>query len=257
MTAVNEEFKAIRSLLPSVEIESTDGFSFVTGKCGDKTIVLAKSGMGAERAFRCARTLIYKYNPSSMLITGFAGAIRAGIVPGDIIIGTGIVPLQSSLVAGQTRTRAIFSSHGDGRLSISSPNPQMLHQAINLKGNSFTVHKGMLLAVSNIIEKSEQKKRLAGTGAKAVDMESLAASTICDAEQVPWLAIRAITDGCIDSMPISFEKFVDNRTGEVSVAKLAKHAMCHPRLIRPMVELGQRSKLAGRNLASFVKEYLK
>ncbi len=243
--------------MPSVDAETIGGFSFVTGKLGDQTVVLTKSGMGPERAFRCARVLIESYKPSSIIIAGFAGGIKAGVLPGDIIVGTGLLPMQSTLnISGKPQSRAAFSSENAGMLKLLTPDGDLLHKFLSIRFLNANIHKGMILAVPSVLQTPEMKRGLKTGGAKAVDMESLATATACNSKSIPWIVVRVITDGIDDSLPLKFEDFVDSKTGEVSISQLATHVLLHPRLIPPMMELGKRSKLASKNLADFLKECL-
>jgi adenosylhomocysteine nucleosidase len=89
-------------------------------------------------------------------------------------------------------------------------------------------------------------------GAIAMDMESAGAARVAESAGVPWLAVRAITDGVSDPFPLPFDRYV-GVTGEPNRARIALAALAHPRSIPGVWRLGQRSARAAGNLAVFVE----
>ncbi len=65
------------------------------------------------------------------------------------------------------------------------------------------------------------------------------------------VAIRAITDGVDESLPLDFNLCFDS-TGQFRRARLMALLARRPRAVRPLLRLGRHSALAAHSLASFL-----
>lgn len=119
------------------------------------------------------------------------------------------------------------------------------------------VRRGTLLTIDRILTHSDAKRALAlRTQAIAVDMETAGAVQAAEAVGVPWLAVRAITDGVADDMPFDFNALAD-ADGNVDPRRVIRAALCRPWKIPALLRLGTNSWRAARNLAVFVEALLR
>lgn len=224
--------------MPSVDTESAGGVLFYRGDIGGKPVVVARSGMGADRARPAARALIERYQPDSLLAVGFAGALSPDIVPGDLVIAA-----------------EVYDSHeSDARLRAIAE--QSVPKYVQF-------HTGLIHSVPHIVYAVEEKRRLAARfpQALALDMESEGVADEAARAGIPWLAVRAVTDGIEDSLPELAEPFrglpcIDPGTGEVIPRRMALLVVFRPRVAPKLIQLGRRANLAARNLADFVESYV-
>ena len=238
LTAVREELKPLLRKMPSVDVESTGGILFHRGFIAGKQVVVARSGIGRERAATAARILIERYHPDSVLCIGFAAGLRPDVVPGDLILATSIA---ESLV----------------------PDDRLVGIAAQTRGEDVAVHSGPLLCVDQVVHSVEEKYELAARFPNSVglDMESAGIAAAASNFGVPWLVVRAVTDGLDDSLPPLVEPFrrrscIDPETGEVIPLRMILLAVFCPRVVPKLVRLGGRAGAAARNLANFVESYL-
>jgi adenosylhomocysteine nucleosidase len=237
LTAVREELRPILRKMPSVDVESAGGILFHRGVLAGKPVVVARSGMGEERARLATRTLIERYRPDSMLAAGFGGGLAADVLPGELVVATEVAgrPSEARQRAGAERVRL----------------------------RDVRIHAGPLVSSPGIVHTIEEKRALAARfpEALALDMESAGVADEAVSAGIPWLAVRAVTDGREDAMPELVEPFrrlpaIDPGTGEVIPARMALMVVLRPRVVPELVRLGGRAARAARNLADFVESYV-
>jgi adenosylhomocysteine nucleosidase len=109
---------------------------------------------------------------------------------------------------------------------------------------------------SDVVMNSQAEKLRLGAIADAVEMESFQIFSQAAEYGVPVVAVRAISDAADTSLPIDFNRIIDNR-GQISwrlvLGEIAKAPMRLPQLIR----FGFESARAARNLAHFLDRYIK
>ena len=109
---------------------------------------------------------------------------------------------------------------------------------------------------SDVVMNSQVEKLRLGAIADAVEMESFQIFSQAAEYGVPVVAVRAISDAADTSLPIDFNRIIDNR-GQISwrlvLGEIAKAPMRLPQLIR----FGFESARAARNLAHFLDRYIK
>jgi adenosylhomocysteine nucleosidase len=245
LVAVEEELKAIRKQMPSATRSVAGGISVWHGTLGGVEVVIAKSGMGPDRAANAASILLESLRPEAVLICGFCAGLDAHAVPGDLIVPTVVSCI--GRVSGQS------SDEAERYPRLELPSSELI---ACLPGTS--IHWGHLLTAEAIVSTSEEKAVLAASySAVALDMECGAVAGRADSFGVPWLVVRAVTDGVTDDLPLPLDGLVSPRTGEPSLLRILLHAASHPWKLPALIRLGARSQLAARNLASFVELYVR
>jgi 4-hydroxy-3-methylbut-2-enyl diphosphate reductase len=132
---------------------------------------VVRSGMGPLRAHRAAAGLWRDTGPDDpVAIAGFAGALREGLAPGDIVI--------ADEVRGGSRV-------------VRCPSAAPLAAALRRLG--LRVHVGPILTVESAVRRQEHRAELAETGAIAIDMESAAFLDLVGDR--PRAVLRVIVDG--------------------------------------------------------------
>ena len=92
----------------------------------------------------------------------------------------------------------------------------MLQKISQIK-TPITIHQGLLVSGDKFIETSDEKQKIKNLfpTALAVDMESAAMAEVCYLYNVPFLALRIISDvpGC-DTQAEQYQKFWQNAPAE-------------------------------------------
>jgi len=97
----------------------------------------------------------------------------------------------------------------------------------------------------------DKHKLRASTGAVGVDMESAAIGEIAQGHGLPFLIIRAISDGVNEDLPVDFNLFL-KPLGWVSGVM---HLMTTPSSWKGFLDLYRHSKHASLQLTRFFKEF--
>ena len=89
--ALSQEVGNLISTLRDAKCESYSGIDFHAGKIGEKSVVVAKCGVGKVFAAICAEAMILKYSPKLIINTGVGGALDKTLKTGDIVIAKSLV----------------------------------------------------------------------------------------------------------------------------------------------------------------------
>ena len=170
-----------------------------------------------------------------LLICGFAGGLTAGLMPGTIIIGEGVTSSVGETFKADSRLLAVAES-------VRVPG------LYAMRGPIYTHNK----VLGRSVEKQELAKRC---DAIAVDMETFGAARAAERQHVPWLAVRVITDGAEDDMPLDFNALA-GEDGNVDRKRVIGATLAQPWKIPALIRLGARSSQAAKNLALFLEAYL-
>ena len=153
----------------------------------DNLLVLV-TGTGADRARNGAIKLL-EYKVRSLVSCGVAGALDISLQPGDLIV--------PEMVIHSTQT---FLTNPEWR--------QRLHDY--MQKSNFRVSAGTLAEADEIPDSATAKAHLRSmTGAVAVDMESAAIAAVAGYSHIDYMAIRAISDDAITSVPEVVLKHTD------------------------------------------------
>jgi 4-hydroxy-3-methylbut-2-enyl diphosphate reductase len=128
---------------------------------------IVRTGMGRRRARRAAGRI--GHVPGNVVaVTGFAGALSPELEPGDVVVATEVRGADEPVECAATELVA-----------------SMLRRA------GLRVHTGPIVSAPRVAF-GEQRRRLAATGALAVDMESAWIARACAGR--PWAVVRTILD---------------------------------------------------------------
>lgn len=192
----------------------------MAGRLGSRKVLLIAGGMGVRCAARATEALIAEWSPDAIVITGVAGALSADLRRGDV------------LAASRVQTES-------GRLAppILLPNTPT----------------GTLLSVDRVLVTALEKEvALRALGAlqepAAVEMETAGAAAVAERLGVPWGAVRAISDGAEESLPMDFNR-LRAKDGDLPIASVALAAMRQPGCIPGLIRLASGTNLAAKALA--------
>jgi adenosylhomocysteine nucleosidase len=269
VVALPEEARALARLIPGARRERIPagdaperqrGSSFVppgvppvqrlSGQLDGQPLSIAWAGAGPGCAARAADVLLDE-GAEGLLAIGFAGALSPTLRPGDLLLATEVVgpegagwPADASWLAAFLEAPTACRG-GDPSVMITtakhppSPDPTRLYS-------------GKLLSATRVVVAAVEKRRLGEeTGAVAVDMESAAVARRAAAAGVPMLALRGITDGAEESLPLDFALCFDS-AGQFHHLRLIGLLARRPRAVGGLICLGRRSSQAGRALAAFL-----
>ena len=204
--AMVPEVEAIIAALDNHECECVSGIDFHTGKIGDRTVAVAKCGIGKVFAAICAEIMILKYSPDLLVNTGVGGALAKGLKTGDIVIA-------DSLCQHDMDTSPI----GDPKGLVSGINviyfeadkraaEILLDSAAEL---GLTARLGRIATGDKFIACAADKDRIiADFSADACEMEGCAIAQTAFVNNTPFAVVRAISDSADGEATMDYPTFL-------------------------------------------------
>jgi len=178
--------KELNLLLPLIENHSTvtiNDTTFHLGRMEGHDVIAIRSGIGKVNAAIATLTLIENFHPALVVNTGVAGGTGAAgildvVIPDrvayhDVWCGPGTVP-------GEAAGCPLY---------FGCPLPAKLVDELGAR-------RGLLASGDIFVSKAEEVERILSLypDAVAVDMESAAIAQVCNLKNVPFVAIRVISD---------------------------------------------------------------
>lgn len=164
---------------------------------------------------------------SAVISIGLAGGLDPSLRPGDVVIADAVI--------------------NDGiRLPTHARLFEALTDAVSATGDKF--YKGALIGVDHVVLDTQTKKHLfATTQARAVDMESHVAEKFARAKQLPFGALRVISDPATRTLPPLVTKAI-TANGDVNIAHILKELLRAPDQIQGLILAGLDSRAAFASL---------
>ena len=190
--AMDKEVNALRGEMRDVKERQIGYTRCYQGTLWGASVCLARCGIGKVHAALCAQGMLLSFPITALLNIGVAGALRPSLKIGEAVIA-------KSAVQHDMDTTPI----GDPLGLISGPNiihmpcdqklTQMLRQAAEQAAIRW--EEGAIATGDQFIVGTDKKNFLADAfGAAACDMEGGAIAQCCYEMQVPYAAVRAISD---------------------------------------------------------------
>ena len=187
--------------------------------------VVVCGGIGAESARRAAEAAIVKYSPEIIISAGVAGALAPELHVGETMFPALIIDSQDGSRHETAIKNAPVANTPLGRTTVVS-SPQ--------------------------ISGTAQKQQLAKSyGAHAVDMESAAVARAAMTHNLPFLAIKSISDEYDFEIP-EMAHFI--RNGQFHEKRFALHVALRPWLWFRVLRLARNTKIASENLCAWLRE---
>ena len=229
--------RAIRSAFHPVVERTAGGVPTLVHVAGEQEYWLVQTGVGPEKARRCAARLLDHQSFSLMISTGFACALIAvGI--GALLVGHEVVysgregpssvpPID---VPGEARDRLVRCI-----------------QAIVP-----AVHMGRFVSTDHVIGSASEKRAFADkTQAIGLDMESAALATEANRTRTPFVIIRTVSDLLDEDLPLDFNLFL-RPTGWL---KGIGSVLAAPSCLLGINRLRRQSMIAAEALTVFFRRY--
>jgi len=217
LSALAEEQYGLLEQLHQPRQISHGGRDFWLGKLHGHRVVLGLSRIGKVAAATTATTLITSLGVSRIVFTGVAGGIGAGVRVGDVVVATEFV--QHDLDASPIFPRFEVPLYGKTCFSCDAALTGKLFDAsyaalAGMAPAGARVHRGLVASgdrfVSSVTESINLQQSLhqVGLDVLAVEMEGAAVAQVCFDFDVPFTAVRTISDRADDQAHVDFPKFI-------------------------------------------------
>ncbi|MGN0222705.1 MAG: 5'-methylthioadenosine/adenosylhomocysteine nucleosidase [Muribaculaceae bacterium] len=183
IAAMSKELALLLPLLENHSTVSINDYTFHLGHIADREIVACQSGIGKVNAAIATLTVIENFHPSLVINTGVAGGcgrarILDVVIPDriayhDVWCGPGTVPGQAANCPP----------------TFDCPLPADLVDSLGVK-------RGLVASGDVFISRPEEVERIVALypDCVAIDMESAAIAHTCYLKNVPFVAIRVVSD---------------------------------------------------------------
>lgn len=168
--------------------------------------------------------------PDIVISSGLAGALKDCLKPMQLFVPRKVRTLRSDANADSDR-ELCDQARGHGAHTVDN-----------------------LITMERIVCTAEEKAKLALFG-EAVDMESAFVMSHFASAGVPVVALRAISDGADENLPINLDRCLTPE-GAVKPLSLANAIVRRPGNLPHLVRFGKQSKRATQVLAKFLDDYV-
>ena len=242
MGALKEEIKDLLSPMVLDETSSWKGCHFYRGSYKNKGVVLVQTGIGKNQAEEATRFVLDHYPVTALISLGFAGALTENLKIGDIVVCVTLCCAGEHEAIPPSKSK--YYNSDASLISLAERNVQS-------KTTSF--HQGSSVTVAKPASTQEAKQTLAKTfSADVVEMENYWIAQIASARQIPFIAIRAISDTLQDSLPIDFIDSHGDIQWKLAIPRLA----AHPQNILKLFNLFRNAGQARKNMTIFIDRFI-
>lgn len=189
--AMEEEIQEIRAQLKQKEVQHIMGFDYYIGTLQDCDVVVVQCLEGKVNAAICTQTLLQNFAIQMVLNVGVAGGLDPNFHVGDIAISQATVAFDQDTTALGYELGYTF---GVNKVLLAC-DTNLVHRIYQLIQKQQKVVAGVIASSDTFVTNEETKTMLQQKfHAIAVDMESASIHHVCYLQQVPFCAIRAISD---------------------------------------------------------------
>jgi adenosylhomocysteine nucleosidase len=226
LSALPEEQAGLLALLDKPECVQRAGREFWCGTLHKRPVVLALSRVGKVAAATTATTLIEYFGVRSIVFTGVAGGLAAHVQVGDVVIGSQYV--QHDMDATPLFARYEVPLYGRSHFDADAKLVAIVLEAARTKSfraddsevsKNVRAHQGLIASGDCFVHSAAevQALRAALPDALCVEMEGAAVAQVCFDYQIPFVAVRTISDRADDNAHIDFQQFVRDVAGPYAV----------------------------------------
>lgn len=189
IVAMESELQMLLPLVEDMKETTVNGYLIRRGRMGDNEVAIMQTGIGKVNAAVGAISLIDSFGPDLVVNTGIAGGTGQGADILDVVI------------ADRIGYHDVYCGPGNARgqvQGLSELFPCLGDKLVNLgavSGNP-AVKRGLIASGDLFVSTPEELKAVLAVRpeAIAVDMESGAIAQVCCLRNVPFLAIRVVSD---------------------------------------------------------------
>ena len=210
--AMPEEVEPLLEQVEGIVKVDYAGNSYYKAEYKGKEVVIAYSKIGCAFSTLTAATLIEHFGCNKLLFTGVAGAVSEKLNIGDLIYA-------SKLCKHDLDITAFGHPHGfvpEGKVFI-YPDENLIEVAKNVAiKQHLKLESGVIATGDQFINSNEKKEWIKETfNADAIEMEGYSVALVCDALNVPFFILRAISDSADMDASFDFDEFLE-RSAKVS-----------------------------------------
>ncbi|MGA2139347.1 MAG: 5'-methylthioadenosine/S-adenosylhomocysteine nucleosidase [Verrucomicrobiia bacterium] len=218
-SALGREIKIVGQPVELAQHRVTIGY-----RKGEK-LYIVRTGAGNLNSAMVTQALLTRYKIDRVISIGVAGNLNDEWKVGDLFVATNVVNHQEGKettggfeVKKESEARSQNSGDYWKKCAALQSNAAETAQGILTNGipqpvrnEGCTVRQGRLVSGDSFIASTAKRKWLRETfQADAVDMVSIGIARVCEANGVPCVIVRALSDNADESASTAFANFVQN-----------------------------------------------
>ncbi len=205
MGAMEEEIEPLLEYFENIKVTEFADNKYYEVNLNGLDIVIAYSKIGKVFASLTASTMIEKFGCDTLLFSGVAGGINPKLKIGDLIIADKLCQHDLDITAfGHPNG---FVPGGKVFVETSKELRDVAFEVA--KENNISVLEGTIATGDQFVHSTERKEFIESTfSADALEMEGASVAVVCDALEVPFFILRAISDTADMDAGFDFDEFL-------------------------------------------------
>jgi adenosylhomocysteine nucleosidase len=202
--------------------------------------LVCRTGLG-RRAAEAAEAVLASFSPKAVLSAGTAGGLSPALGAGDVVICERVTALAGASV---------------GCVEPLAADSGLLAAAMKAGEQAgLTVRVGRSLTVDGVVWGEKEKARLRRrTGDDIVEMESYWVGRVAGELDIPFLAVRVVSDGADDTL-VEIPGLV-GEDGTIDYSRFLPYVQQHPEQVALLAGISERSRRAIESLERFAAAFL-
>jgi len=207
MGAMPEEITPILKIVGEYKTTEYAGNSYYEATYKGIELVIAYSKIGKVFSTLTASSMIQHFGCSKLLFSGVAGGINPSLKIGDLIVASKLSQHDLDITAfghpmGFVPGGSIFVEADKDLIALSKEVASELGK---------TVQEGIIATGDQFIHNEAIKDEIVKNfNADALEMEGASVAVVCDALNVPFFILRAISDTADTDASFSFDEFMES-----------------------------------------------
>ncbi len=211
------ELDAVTRLFSDKRVTRYAGMDFYEGTIAEKRAVAVKCGVGKVFAAMAAEALLLGFSPDLVINTGVAGNLSDNLSIGDVVVSSAVVQhdMDTSPLGDPV---GLISGLNKVYLESDADAARLMCEVLDSLGVRYEM--GVVASGDQFVATAEKRKEIrAAFGAACCEMEGAAVGQVCYAAGVPFLVLRALSDGANGASPEDFPAYC------VEVSKTSSRAI--------------------------------
>ena len=207
MGAMVEEIKPLLEYMSDIKSFEIADNIYYEAKYKEIETVIAYSKIGKVFASLSASVMIEHFKAQKLLFSGVAGAINSSLKIGDLIAATKLCQHDLDITAfGHP-----YGYVPEGKVYVESDKELLSLAKKVAKKKEIELKEGIIATGDQFIADSSKKEWIKKIfNADAIEMEGAAVGVVCDAFDVPFFVLRAISDAADMDAGFDFDKFLES-----------------------------------------------
>ncbi len=207
MGAMPEEIAPLLEKVGAYETQVFAGNKYYTATYAGHDLVIAYSKIGKVFSTLTATTMLQHFGAEVLLFSGVAGAINPKLKIGNLIAATKLAQHDLDITAfGHP-----YGFVPEGKVFVEA-DAKLISKAKEVASEmGLELMEGVIATGDQFVADKARNEWIGETfGADALEMEGASVACVCDAMNVPFFILRAISDAADMDASFSFDEFLES-----------------------------------------------